>query len=350
MPNRDSITNVGDMVETESQWSFHPQVEWQGYLGKLGFQAARDHGAPQTSAATSYLSLPRLNIKEALPLTPDSWRPMAGTMRMTNQQNVQLLLWAMRVARAWRLSQTHSCPQAQIKCYVKEDQPEEDCPDEGGIKERNPVNEGSSYWQGNAHEMRLTRPQREETSANPGAVLGLNISMMENPAMTKKLLKGVIPPTEQGRGGQTGSRLGNLKTMVLEFSLAGHGREMREEATMQQARATSRIEMPLWRGSRKEVDKLKEKELLAKKSSIEEYKSSDEFQEVVEQEASRYFGEGFDLCKKQINCLHPNLNIQDMGIDAELAEEEEEEEEKEEHGEKEEKSEEKGKPNNSPAP
>ena len=54
----------------------------------------------------------------------------------------------------------------------------------------------------------------------------------------------------------------------------------------------------------KEIAKMKAKEVLAKKSSIEEYKKSDDLQEVVVQVASRYYGEDFDLCKKQIGCLH----------------------------------------------
>ena len=40
--------------------------------------------------------------------------------------------------------------------------------------------------------------------------------------------------------------------------------------------------------------------------------------------ASKYFGEGFDLCKKQIRRLHLVLDIQDMEIDDELAREEDE--------------------------
>ncbi|GFY91246.1 hypothetical protein Acr_07g0014420 [Actinidia rufa] len=38
---------------------------------------------------------------------------------------------------------------------------------------------------------------REGTSANPGAILRLNASMLENPAMAKKLLNGVIPPLDK---------------------------------------------------------------------------------------------------------------------------------------------------------
>ncbi|GFZ10862.1 peptidoglycan-binding LysM domain-containing protein [Actinidia rufa] len=81
-----------------------------------------------------------------------------------------------------------------------------------------------------------------------------------------------------------------------------------------------------------------------KKKAIAEFKASDEFQEAVEFIASRYFGEGFDSCKRQISRFHPDLNIQSMGIDTDLLEEEEEEEEEEdgEEGEKEEEQEKEG--------
>ena len=47
----------------------------------------------------------------------------------------------------------------------------------------------------------------------------------------------------------------------------------------------------------KEVDELKDNEALAKDSAVEEFKSSDDFQEAMEKEASTYFGEGFNLFK-----------------------------------------------------
>ncbi|GFZ06700.1 hypothetical protein Acr_18g0008700 [Actinidia rufa] len=72
----------------------------------------------------------------------------------------------------------------------------------------------------------------------------------------------------------------------------------------------------------KEMAELREKEVLAKKSPVEEYKSSNDFQEAIEKAASTYF----DLCKKEIGLIHPNLNIQDLQIDHELIEEDEDEE------------------------
>ena len=76
-----------------------------------------------------------------------------------------------------------------------------------------------------------------------------------------------------------------------------------------------------------------------KKLAIEEFKSSNDFQEAVELTGSKYFVEGFNFCKRQIAHHYPNLgiDIQGMGIDANLLKEEEKvEEEEEEEKEKEE--------------
>ncbi|GFY87566.1 hypothetical protein Acr_05g0012050 [Actinidia rufa] len=76
----------------------------------------------------------------------------------------------------------------------------------------------------------------------------------------------------------------------------------------------------------KEMTEIKAESVLAKNSAIEEYKDSDDFYEAVEWEASQFYGKGFDMCKKQIRCLHPELDIQDLQINTDLVEEEEEEE------------------------
>ena len=83
------------------------------------------------------------------------------------------------------------------------------------------------------------------------------------------------------------------------------------------------------------VARLEKEMAKLKKKAIEEHKSLDNFQEAVEFTASKYFGEGFDFCKSQIDCLHPDLDIQDMRIDAQMHKEEEEEEEEKEKKEKE---------------
>ena len=85
----------------------------------------------------------------------------------------------------------------------------------------------------------------------------------------------------------------------------------------------------------KEIAELQKKKILTKMSAIEEYKSFDGFHEAVVQATSKYFGEGFDLCKKQIGLLHPELDIQSLEIDDELAREEDESEDKKVEEEKE---------------
>ena len=67
-----------------------------------------------------------------------------------------------------------------------------------------------------------------------------------------------------------------------------------------------------------EVAELKKSETLVKKKAIKEFKSSNDFQGAIEFTASGYFGEGFDFYKRQLDRLHPGLDIQDMGIDADL--------------------------------
>ncbi|GFZ01053.1 hypothetical protein Acr_14g0006880 [Actinidia rufa] len=77
-----------------------------------------------------------------------------------------------------------------------------------------------------------------------------------------------------------------------------------------------------------EVAELKKNEALAKKKAVEEYKASKDFQEAVENASSKYFGEGFDFCKRQLARHHPNLGIDldNMGLGHDLLEEEEAEE------------------------
>ena len=68
------------------------------------------------------------------------------------------------------------------------------------------------------------------------------------------------------------------------------------------------------------------------------------FQEVVEFLAFKYFGEGFDFCKRKIACHHPDLdiNLQGMGIDVDLLEEKEKEAEEKKEKENEEQKEKEG--------
>ena len=72
------------------------------------------------------------------------------------------------------------------------------------------------------------------------------------------------------------------------------------------------------------VGKLEKQVARTKKTAIEEFKSSDNFQDAVEFTASKYFGESFDFCKRQLSYLHPDLDILEIKIDAQQLKEEEE--------------------------
>ena len=77
----------------------------------------------------------------------------------------------------------------------------------------------------------------------------------------------------------------------------------------------------------------------ANKLAIEEFKFSDDFQDMVELTGSKYFSEDFNFCKRQIASHYPDLGIelQGMRIDQDLLEEEEKEEKEKEEKEKREK-------------
>ena len=74
------------------------------------------------------------------------------------------------------------------------------------------------------------------------------------------------------------------------------------------------------------VVELRETVSRAKKLVVDEFKSLSEFLETVEDSTSKYFGEGFDFCKRQLRLHHPNLaiNLEDMGLDHDLLVKEEE--------------------------
>ena len=147
---------------------------------------------------------------------------------------------------------------------------------------------------------------------------------------------------------------------MLGSSLAVKSRETIEEATLQQGRAasldsevsrlqkfSSDLEQQLAEARVREqqvgdeVAKLKaEKDTLsdslskagvliedlrgrvecAGKLAVEEFKSSSDFAEAVESSSSKYFGEGFDFCKRQLRHHHPDLAIglEEMRLDLDL--------------------------------
>ena len=88
-----------------------------------------------------------------------------------------------------------------------------------------------------------------------------------------------------------------------------------------------------------EVTEVKKDEALAKKKAVEDFKYSDDFQEVVVTSAFADFGEGFDFYKRQLTYHHPDLGIDldSMEMDRDLIEREEAKAEEEGNKEKEDK-------------
>ncbi|GFY89061.1 hypothetical protein Acr_06g0010010 [Actinidia rufa] len=137
----------------------------------------------------------------------------------------------------------------------------------------------------------------EGTSAIPSDVLGLTASMLDNPTMVEKLLERVIPPFDREKVGKL-----NLDQAISRlFHGVGQAIEKLRKMKEDQDATVERL--------KKEIAELQKKEVLVKKSAIQEYKSSDDFQEEVELAASKYFVEGFYLSKKQVGASIPSLTF-----------------------------------------
>ena len=77
--------------------------------------------------------------------------------------------------------------------------------------------------------------------------------------------------------------------------------------------------------TRLEVAELKKNEALAQRRILEEFRSSKDYQEKIENAVSKYFGKGFNFCKRQLAHHHPNLGIDldNMDMDYEMLKKEE---------------------------
>ena len=64
-----------------------------------------------------------------------------------------------------------------------------------------------------------------------------------------------------------------------------------------------------------EVADLKKNEALAQRNIIEEFKSLEEYYWEVENATSKFFGECFDFCERQLAHHHPNLDTDLDGMD-----------------------------------
>ena len=93
------------------------------------------------------------------------------------------------------------------------------------------------------------------------------------------------------------------------------------------------------------VAELRNRETRSKKLVVEEFKSSEDFQEAIETATSKNIVKRFDFYKLKLHRHHPDLGIdlEGMGIDHDpIVEEKEAEEKKEENKEKEKENKEKG--------
>ncbi|GFY96756.1 hypothetical protein Acr_11g0010620 [Actinidia rufa] len=179
---------------------------------------------------------------------------------------------------------------------------------------------------------------------------------VRQPVGGREVAAGVIPPADKEKVDkltldQTATKLFHVigQALVLGSSLAVRSREAGEQASLQEGRvasmetevahlqklaadfeqqlAESRAreqqaldELAKAKGDRDSladhlgksgalVNELREALNKAKESAVEEFKSSSEFMVVVEDAASKYFGEGFDFCKVQLQRHHPELAI-----------------------------------------
>ncbi|GFZ19989.1 hypothetical protein Acr_28g0006940 [Actinidia rufa] len=185
----------------------------------------------------------------------------------------------------------------------------------------------------------------EGSSANLGTVLGPTTFMLGSPSVAEKLLRGVIPPADKEKVekltlDQTATKLFHVigQALVLGSSLVVRSSEAGEHASLQERRVASMeteiarlqkvvadLEQQLAESRAREqqandelakaksdrdslsdkfersgvlVNELREALNKSKEFSMEEFKSSSEFMVVVvEDSASKYFGEGFNFCK-----------------------------------------------------
>ncbi|GFS39127.1 hypothetical protein Acr_00g0061240 [Actinidia rufa] len=207
-----------------------------------------------------------------------------------------------------------------------------------GAKKAKPINVASSR-------AILVPKSGECSSANPTTVLGPRASFLGSPSMAEKMLSGVVPPEDK------------KKAMVFGSSLAIRSRDARDEVTLQHGRVASLESVVAYVQKLAEAqvheqqavdelakmkdaqdaiaDKLAKSEILvaelhesvvrSKKLAVEAFKSSDEFLDAVEATATKYFGEGFDFCKRQLHRHHPDLaiDLEGMSLDHDLLDEEE---------------------------
>ncbi|GFS34434.1 hypothetical protein Acr_00g0034030 [Actinidia rufa] len=181
-------------------------------------------------------------------------------------------------------------------------------------------------WQG-GHAATFTQEDQVQQGLNnavrrllapegPSTLLGNNLgpgtSMMSSALVARKILNGVILPTNKEKVDQF------TTDELVTNSFHTLGQAIKIEAELK-----DKSEAMAW--LKAEVAELTGKLARAKKLAIDEFKSLNDFKDAITDSATTYFGKGFEFCKRQLLHHHPNLGIDLAGIkmDTDLAEEEE---------------------------
>ncbi|GFS37317.1 hypothetical protein Acr_00g0051360 [Actinidia rufa] len=185
----------------------------------------------------------------------------------------------------------------------------------------------------------------EGTSAHLGTSLAPSPSILGSPFVAERLLRGVIPPADKEKVekltlDQTAMKLFHVigQALVLDSSLAVRSREAGEQASLQERRVAS-MEMEVARlqkvaadleqqlaESRDREQQINHELAKDKERSRLADRQAREIGRVVEDSASKYFGERFDFCKVQLRQHHPDLAIDLEGtvVDQDLLAEQDE--------------------------
>ncbi|GFZ03468.1 hypothetical protein Acr_16g0000920 [Actinidia rufa] len=175
--------------------------------------------------------------------------------------------------------------------------------------------------------LRSVLKKEEGTSVNLGAVMKLEASVVKSLAMAEKHFQTFVPPTDKKMSEKMElDELLSLHAMAMGSFIVDRAKKMRDETKeltrLKKDKEDSDIAA---KKLENEVAKLKMRENLTKKLAVDELKASEEYKETMEEEASSYFGEGFNKYKKQLNLLVPNLDIDDQQIDPDLVDGDEDE-------------------------
>ncbi|GFS40236.1 hypothetical protein Acr_00g0067310 [Actinidia rufa] len=231
--------------------------------------------------------------------------------------------------------------------------------EKGGYHGAQGQKEDGKTWRCGVLKSHFFTEARDGTSTNLGTILGLGASIILSPSVAKKILRGVIPPADKEKVEKL--TLDQTATKLFHIIIYGKKRPFNKgELHLWKARCpASRSWIANWnnnwprpelessrpwmnwpRSGRSGVLVVELRKTLARSKTfvVEEFKSSLGFLRVVEDAASKYFGEGFDFCKWKVRRHHIDLSIdlEGMGFDHDLFAEEDEAEEDENEGENEE--------------